>query len=584
MPDFLRLIWDSVSMAGTSASQTTRERKSLVMINRAWLILMIVQCISVTSHIINGLQRSAWLTFMLVVGLVGVHVLIRLKYINAAKMAAIFVINYSAFAMGVFLGFRTQLIDLLMLSSMMPLYLFETRQRKLIFWGIAMGVVPFAFYHLTIQYLNQYALPEADQLSIYKVTTPIKFLCLVTLLYLIYHKNAAYEEEVKEKEEKLIQQKKLYELMLEQIPIDIVTFDKQLRYTYVNSAAVRDSELRQWLLGKTNMDYFRERNLDLKVAVERDRLLHEALGRECPIQLEETYVNRHGDLKHSLKGASPIYDDDKKLLCLIGYSLDITGIKEAEQKLKEYSVQLERKNGDLQHFVNATSHDLKTPLRNIASYLQLLERKNRGKLDEDSLSMIDYTVKSVKQLNQLIGDIYQYSVADRKDTLIESVDLNKILNETLKQLETNLKEKKAEIVYRELPHLRVTTAHISLLFSNLIGNGIKYNASLKPVVTIDWNETESEFIFSISDNGIGIPEEYRNKVFEIFQRLHTSEAYEGTGVGLAICKKIVDNYNGRIWVEGEEGRGSIFYFSLSKAQVAIDGKDINVARVFAIAS
>ena len=332
------------------------------------------------------------------------------------------------------------------------------------------------------------------------------------------------------------------------------------------------------------MDYFRERNLDLKVAVERDRLLHEALGRECPIQLEETYVNRHGDLKHSLKGASPIYDDDKKLLCLIGYSLDITGIKEAEQKLKEYSVQLERKNGDLQHFVNATSHDLKTPLRNIASYLQLLERKNRGKLDEDSLSMIDYTVKSVKQLNQLIGDIYQYSVADRKDTLIESVDLNKILNETLKQLETNLKEKKAEIVYRELPHLRVTTAHISLLFSNLIGNGIKYNASLKPVVTIDWNETESEFIFSISDNGIGIPEEYRNKVFEIFQRLHTSEAYEGTGVGLAICKKIVDNYNGRIWVEGEEGRGSIFYFSLSKAQVAIDGKDINAARVFAIAS
>lgn len=570
----LRNLWNTISMAGTSTAQTEREKKDIMLINRAWLILMVVQTISVTSHVINGLHRSAWLTFILVVELSLVHVLMRRNRVNAAKMTAIFALCNSVVLMGVFLGFHTHLIDLLLLCAMIPLYLFEVKQKQLIFWGMALSVVPFAAYNLLAPHLDSCALSIAEQAAIYKVTTPIQLLCLITMLYLIYHKNASYEEEVHEKERQLVGQKKLYERMLEQIPVDIVTFDKQLRYTYINSAAVKDAEMRKWLIGKTNADYFKRRNMDIKKAEERDHLLNEALEKETPVQLEESFIDRYGKQKHTLKGASPIYSDNgEELLSLIGYSLDITSIKEAERKLKEYAVELERKNGDLQHFVNATSHDLKTPLRNIASYLQLLQRKNRESLDEESLSLIDYTVKSVKQLNQLINDIYQYSVADRREHLVEITNLDKILADTVKQLGTFVTEKNAEIKHRQLPVLKVTPAHISLLFSNLVSNAIKYNVSPRPKVYIDWELTENEYIFSVKDNGIGIPKEYSKQVFEIFRRLHTSEAYEGTGVGLAICKKIIDNYNGRIWLESEEGKGATFYFSFDKNLVALSEAD-----------
>ncbi len=573
MPQFLLKFWWSVSLAGVSTAKTERERKDIILINRAWLLLMVVQLTSVTSHIINGLHRSALLTGVLVLGLVGVHVLIRKNHVNAGKLAAVFVISYSTTLMGVFLGFDTHLIDLLLLASMMPLYLFEIKQKRMIFWGMALSVVPYALYLIVAPYISNYSLPLAEQYAIYKVTAPIKVLCLITLLYLIYHKNSAYEKEVHQKELQLVGQKKLYEMMLEQIPIDIVTFDKQLRYTYINSAAVGDPDMRQWLIGKSNQDYFQKRNLDLKLADERNKLLHEALEKEKAVRLEESFTDRRGQLKHTLKGASPIYNENGELLSLIGYSLDITGIKEAERKLKEYSVQLEQKNGDLQHFVNATSHDLKTPLRSIASYLQLLQRKNKEKLDEESLSLIDYSVKSVKQLNQLISDIYQYSVADRKQATVEITDLDKILADTVKQLGMFVTEKNAEISHKPLPVLKVTPAHMSLLFSNLVSNGIKYNASPKPQVYIDWTLTDKEYVISVKDNGIGIPEEYNKQVFEIFQRLHTSENYEGTGVGLAICKKIIDHYNGKMWVESKEGQGSTFFFSMAKDLVSLSEAD-----------
>jgi signal transduction histidine kinase len=446
----------------------------------------------------------------------------------------------------------------------MPLYFFEIKNRKLIFWGMALSIIPYALYHYATPFLGNYALTLNEQLNVYKTTVPMKILTLSILLYLIYNKNADYEKEVQEKEMQIIGQKKLYECILEQIPIDIVTFDKELKYTYINSTAIRDAELRKWMLGKTNLDYFEHRNLDARTAGERDKVLHEALQQKTPVTLEETLVDRHGALKHSLKGAAPIYSENKELLCLIGYSLDITDIKEAERKLKEYSAELERKNDDLHHFINATSHDLKTPLRNIASYLQLLEKKNGNKLDEDSLSLISYTVKSVKHLNQLIGDIYQYSVADRNDKPAEETDLNKILEDILLQMEDVIAEKNAAIQFSGLPVLKVSPSHFGMVFSNVLNNGIKYNNAVNPQVVLRCETREEDYLFSIKDNGIGIQKEYQKKVFEIFQRLHTPAEYEGTGVGLAICNKIVENYGGKMWVESELGIGSTFYFTLPK--------------------
>ncbi|MBL0309389.1 MAG: PAS domain-containing protein [Bacteroidetes bacterium] len=528
----IKRFWDNISYAGIFAAKTDWERKNIIHINRAWLILMFVQLISVTSHIANGLERSAWLTFILILGLIGVHLIIRMGKLNAGKMTAILVINYSMVLMGVFLGSQTQLIDFLLLSAMMPLYLFETNNKKLIFWGMFLSVAPFGLYHLFIPGFESYALSYEEQIAIYKVTSPIKLLSLVTLLYLIYNKNADYEEEVKHKERELIGQKRLYECMLEQIPIAIASFDKELKYTYLNSSAVKDMSLRKWMMGKTDMDYFKEYNLDIRAAEERTRVLHEALEKECEIQLEETVLDRSGKVRHSLKGTAPIYsDDNKELLCLIGYSLDISNIKEAERKIADYAVELERKNSDLQHFVNATSHDLKTPLRVVASYLQLLERKNKGKLDEDSLSMIASTIKSVKQLNQLISDIYQYSVADSTEKPVEVTDLMKLANDTINQIGAVVRQKNAVVQLKQLPTLKLAPSHAGMLFANLIENAIKYNESEAPEVTIACETTDQEYIVSVKDNGIGIPEAYKKQVFEIFRRLHNSDTYEGTGVG-----------------------------------------------------
>jgi light-regulated signal transduction histidine kinase (bacteriophytochrome) len=233
--------------------------------------------------------------------------------------------------------------------------------------------------------------------------------------------------------------------------------------------------------------------------------------------------------------------------------------------LKEYAIELERKNDDLHHFVNATSHDLKSPLRNIASHLQLQERKNINRLDADSLELIEHTVNSVKQLNRLIGDIYQYSVADRNDKPLEKTDMNELLEHTLREMSEIIAEKNAEVRCNILPILKVADTHMGMLFNNLVGNAIKYNTSMHPRVTVNCEITDEEYIFSVADNGIGIKAEYRKQIFEIFQRLHTSAEYAGTGVGLAMCSKIAENYGGRIWVESEPGQGSVFYFSLSKS-------------------
>ena len=197
----------------------------------------------------------------------------------------------------------------------------------------------------------------------------------------------------------------------------------------------------------------------------------------------------------------------------------------------------------------------------------MLARRNAGKLDEDSVSMIAHAVKSVKHLNQLIHDIYQYSIADHKDKPTELTNLNKVLSEVVKQAEDVICERDAAIQFSNLPKVQVAPGHMNMLFSNLIGNALKYNKNAHPKVKVDFMENENDYIFSVADNGIGIAPRYTEQIFEIFKRLHSSSEYEGTGVGLAICNKIVSNYGGKMWLHSELGTGSIFYFSLSKKVV-----------------
>jgi PAS domain S-box-containing protein len=560
-------LWNAVSSAGIETVTTVREKREIRLLNRAWLIMIIIQSICIVSHLSHHLYRTAFLTGAFVVGLLAVHVLMHLQKVNVAKITTIAVINLNSIIMAVFLGAQTHVADFLLIAAIMPLYFFETKTRKYIFWGIAVSLVPYILFHYYASFFAGYALPLTVQLEIYKTTVPVMVFCMTALLYLIYHKNAGYENDVIQKEGELYEQKRMYERILEQIPIDIVTLDKELRYSYINASNNRGMD-RNTMLGKTNTEYFAAKGWSIKDAEERERFLNEALEKEATVQMEEKLIDRLGNTKYSLKGASPIYSDNNDLLCLVGYSIDVTGMKEAEKKMTQYAVELEKKNEDMRNFVRATSHDLKTPLRNIASFLQLIERRNAQKLDDDSMSMIAYTVKSVKHLNQLINDIYQYSVADHADKEVVIADFNQLLDEALKKTSGVVNSKHAHITVADLPFLEVAPEQIIVVFTNLINNALKYNTSENPEVKINCSITADEYIFSVSDNGIGIADEYRDRIFGMFQRLHSAEEYDGTGMGLAICNKIIEKYGRKIWVESEKGKGSTFYFSLAKENVS----------------
>lgn len=251
----------------------------------------------------------------------------------------------------------------------------------------------------------------------------------------------------------------------------------------------------------------------------------------------------------------------KFVLILMVVYLIVTNRDAEEAKLRNGNLELERINTGLKQFAYVTSHDLKTPLRNISTYLQLLRRRN--KLDDESNQMIDSAVNSVKHLNQLISDIFLYTTTDFKSDVSESVDLNVVMRNIKEDVKAIVSEQNAELsIPEDMPTVKVNVTQAMHVFSNLIGNAIKYNSSLNPKVTILFKRLNDQVEFTVGDNGIGIDKKYHEQIFEIFKRLHTQQEYEGTGIGLAVCKKIIESYGGDIRIESEIGKGSSFIFTL----------------------
>ena len=252
---------------------------------------------------------------------------------------------------------------------------------------------------------------------------------------------------------------------------------------------------------------------------------------------------------------------------------DITQFKKTEIELKEYQDTLEEKvkqrtdelaksNAELEHFAYITSHDLREPLRMITSFLQLLDRRYTDQLDEDANDFIGYAVDGAKRLDAMINDILVYSRVSNKERNLTSVNFNKVIEQVYVNLITAIEENNAEITYDSLPSLITDEQLMVQLFQNLIGNAIKYRSQKTPKIHISANKEGNKYIFTIQDNGIGISPEHMERIFTIFKRLHTHEEYEGTGIGLAIAQKIVNQQGGEIWVKSELGKGSIFYFTI----------------------
>jgi len=256
------------------------------------------------------------------------------------------------------------------------------------------------------------------------------------------------------------------------------------------------------------------------------------------------------------------FDKNGKPSIIVGINQDITERKEIELKLNENIKKLAQSNKELEQFAYITSHDLREPLRMITSFLQLLERRYQDKLDQDAHEFIGFAVDGAKRLDAMTNDLLQYSKISSQKNDIVPVDFEHVLKHTLENLKIQIKESNAVITHDPLPIINGDEQSKVQLFQNIIGNAIKYRGEEPPKIHISVKKEKTHYLFSIKDNGIGMSSKYLEKIFTIFQRLHTHEHYEGTGIGLAIAQKIVHQQGGQIWVKSEPGKGSTFYFTI----------------------
>jgi light-regulated signal transduction histidine kinase (bacteriophytochrome) len=248
----------------------------------------------------------------------------------------------------------------------------------------------------------------------------------------------------------------------------------------------------------------------------------------------------------------------------IGTCTDIDNIKKAEEAYKRLSQELNRSNKELEEFAYVASHDLKEPLHVVSSFVCLLEKRLQSKLQQNEVEYLNFIKQGVEQARVLIKDLLEYSRIG-KEKMIEDVDLATVLAEACSHLKVVIDESMASIHYGSMPHIKANRLSMVQLFQNLIGNAIKYKSEQLPDIHISSVQKSGSWTFSVRDNGIGIDPQFKERVFDMFQRLHPKDEYSGTGVGLAICKKIAENHGGKIWVESQLGQGATFYITIPQA-------------------
>ena len=250
------------------------------------------------------------------------------------------------------------------------------------------------------------------------------------------------------------------------------------------------------------------------------------------------------------------------IIVLMKAGNNISRREQAEDALRERTESLERSNKELEQFAYVASHDLQEPLRMVASYTQLLAKRYKAQLDSDAHEFIAYAVDGATRMQVLINDLLTYSRVGTKGKDLEMTNCDTILDHTLDNLRKSIEENAAKVTRNPLPSVMADDVQLGQLFQNLISNAIKFRSD-KPLHVHVWaDRNENKWTISVRDNGIGIDPEYSDRIFVIFQQLHGKEEYPGTGIGLAICKKIVERHGGHIWIESEPGKGSTFHFTM----------------------
>jgi len=313
------------------------------------------------------------------------------------------------------------------------------------------------------------------------------------------------------------------------------------------------------LIGETDFDIFTSQHAQ-QAFDDEQRIINTG---EAVIGVDEKETWANGKETWASTTKLPLRDARGRIIGTFGISRDITAQKIAEEQLKLTAEQLARSNEELQQFAYVASHDLQEPLRMVASYVQLLSRRYKGKLDADADEFINYAVEGASRMRQLINDLLSYSRIGTQGKPLIPTDCNAVVDRVLQNLQFAIEDHQATVTVDPLPMVLGDAVQLEQLFQNLIGNAMKFHSSELPTVHITAVKCDNMWEFCVQDNGIGIDPQYADRIFVIFQRLQTREQYPGTGFGLSVCKKIVERHGGHIGVESEHGKGSTFRFTLS---------------------
>ncbi len=375
-------------------------------------------------------------------------------------------------------------------------------------------------------------------------------------------------------ERELEDTKGLLEAINHQMPIGIMVADAQSgeillandEIEKIYGLGFRPTEIKGFV------DYVRlaRRHLDGRLYRTEEYPLVRSLKGEV-IRSELAGVLRPDGSEVFISGSSaPVFDSNGNIVASVALSIDVTEPIRTQRErdrlladVERNSKELQRSNAELEQFAYVASHDLREPLRMVSSYLDLLEKKYRGKvLDDKAEEFIDFAVNGATRMREMIEDILTYARVGTRGEPHQLVDMEQVLGRVMKDLERDLVESGAVVTAGPLPEVKADPSQMSQLMQNLIANAIKFRSSEAVKVQVSAEGQGNEWVFAIADNGIGISPDQQPRLFQMFQRLNTRQEYPGTGIGLAICKKIVEQHGGRIWVVSEVGKGSIFYFTL----------------------
>jgi PAS domain S-box-containing protein len=282
--------------------------------------------------------------------------------------------------------------------------------------------------------------------------------------------------------------------------------------------------------------------------------------------IEKRIVRPDGSVRYVHSSGQVLYDEAGTPVRLIGSFLDITERKRAEIQVEGYAAELQRSNRELQHFAHTVSHDLRAPLRTVEGFLELLARRHGTSLEPEAQEFVELAVNEMERMQQMIQGLLDFSRVETRGRSLSPVDSSAVLERVLDSLRKDMAEHEATVTAGPLPVVMADEVQLSLVFQNLLDNAIKFqDGATAPRVEIAAERQDDLWLFSVRDNGIGIPSDrgQRERIFQVFQRLHPADAYPGTGIGLALCKRIVERHGGRIWVESAPGEGATFYFTLT---------------------